>query len=45
MPEMDIRDVVTNLKNFECWDFKHYELRKEEAEAIIRAFEGESENE
>lgn len=32
-------DVLTNLKNYDCWDFKKYPLSKEEAEVIIKALE------
>ncbi len=32
---MEIYEVLTNLKNFDCWDFKSYSLSKAEAEAII----------
>jgi hypothetical protein len=39
MPEMTIREVIANLKNFDCWEFKNYDLRKEEADAIIKAFD------
>lgn len=30
-----IVDVITNLKNFDGWDYKHYPLTKEEADTII----------
>ena len=32
-------DVLANLKNFDCWDFKHYPLTKDEAEVIIQILE------
>ena len=33
---MEIYEVLTNLKSFDCWDFKSYSLSKAEAEAIIK---------
>ena len=36
---MRVIDVLSNLKNFECWDFKHYPLSKDEAEVIIQVLE------
>ena len=32
-------ELLTNLKNYDCWDFKKYPLSKEEAEVIIKALE------
>ena len=32
-------DVLSNLKNFDCWDFKGYSMCKEEAEICIAALE------
>lgn len=36
---MDEKDVLVNLKNYTCWDFKTYPLRKEEADVIIKVLE------
>lgn len=32
-------ELLTNLKNYDCWDFKKYPLSKEEAEVIIKVLE------
>ena len=37
-------DVLTNLKNFDCWDFKGYPLSKEEAQICITALENLEKN-
>ena len=36
---MEIYEVLTNLKGFDCWDFKNYSLSKAEADAIIDELE------
>lgn len=36
---MRVIDVLTNLKNFDCWEFKKYPLTKEEAAVCINALE------
>lgn len=38
---MRIVDVLSNLRNFTCWEFKHYPMRKEEADICIEALENE----
>lgn len=35
---MEIRDVLTNIKKYDAWDYKNYPLRKEEADAIIENY-------
>ena len=37
--KMGFKEVLSNLTNFDCWDFKHYSLRQEEAEMCIIALE------
>lgn len=37
-------DLITNLKNFDCWSFKHYPLSEEEAAVCIEALEKMSNN-
>ena len=38
---MEIRDVLTNIKKYDAWDYKNYPLRKEEADAIVETIENE----
>ena len=35
---MEIRDVLTNIKKYDAWDYKNYPLRKEEADAIMENY-------
>lgn len=37
--EINLNDVLTNLKNYDSWDYKNYPLSKEEATIIIKACE------
>lgn len=37
---MNINEVITNLKNYEGWEYNNYSLSKEEAEAVIGIFDG-----
>lgn len=40
MPEtLEIKQVLTNLTGWACWDFKSYPLREEEARVVISALE------
>lgn len=33
---MEAFEVLTNLKSFDCWEFKSYSMSKAEADAIIK---------
>ena len=37
--DLEIKQILTNLKGWACWDFKDYPLREGEAAVIISALE------
>lgn len=42
---MTTKDVLTNLSNYSCFDFKHYPMSKEEADVCIEALKEKIERE
>lgn len=38
--DLEIKQILTNLKGWACWDFKAYPLQEKEAAVIISALEG-----
>lgn len=41
MIEMTVKDVLKNLKDFDGWDYGHYNLREYECAVIIPVLEKE----
>ena len=40
MPDdLELKQILTNLKGWACWDFKSYQLRENEAQIVIAALE------
>lgn len=37
--KLKIRQLKTNLKNYNSWDYKHYPLTKEEAKTVLKLIE------
>ena len=37
---LKIRQLETNLKNYDSWGYKHYPLTKEEADVVLNLIEG-----
>lgn len=37
--DLEIKQILTNLKSWACWDFKAYPLQEKEAAVIISALE------
>jgi len=37
--KLKIRQLETNLKNYNSWDYKHYPLTKEEAKTVLELIE------
>jgi len=37
---IEVRQLETNLKNYDAWDYKHYLLTKEEADVVLKLIEG-----
>lgn len=33
---IEVRQLQTNLKNYDSWDYKQYPLTKEEAEIVLK---------
>lgn len=33
--EVDVKEVIANIEQYDDWDFKAYPLQKEEAEIIL----------
>lgn len=38
--KLKIRQLETNLKNYNSWDYKHYPLTKEEADVVLELIAG-----
>ena len=37
--ELELKQVLTNLRGWACWDFKSYPLKDTEARIVIEALE------
>lgn len=38
--KLKIRQLETNIKNYNSWDYKHYPLTKQEADVVLKLIEG-----
>lgn len=38
--EIDVREVIANIEQYEDWDFKAYPLQKDEADIILKILKG-----
>lgn len=39
--EIDVREVIANIEQYEDWDFKAYPLQKDEADIILKVLKGD----
>ena len=38
--EIDVREVIANIEQYEDWDYKAYPLQKDEADIILKILKG-----
>ena len=40
--EIDVKEVIANIEQYEDWEYKAYPLQKSEADVILKILKGES---